>query len=63
MSLSACPECWDKPCTCGYEYKHQDPETLRSQIVILIGILATKESKSVTAVASEILEKIKGEQP
>ncbi len=21
MSLSDCEECWDTPCTCGYEYK------------------------------------------
>ena len=28
MSLSDCPECWNTPCTCGYEYKNETNEDL-----------------------------------
>ena len=28
MSLSDCPECWNTPCTCGYEYRNETNEDL-----------------------------------
>jgi hypothetical protein len=29
MSLSDCPECWDTPCACGWEYKHYGIKELK----------------------------------
>lgn len=28
MALSDCPECWETPCVCGYEYKNDSLDYL-----------------------------------
>ena len=40
MSLSDCPECWNTPCTCGYEYRNETNEELAR---IIVGMLLYKQ--------------------
>jgi len=38
MSLSGCSECWNTPCTCGYEYRHWELERRIELAAKILGI-------------------------
>lgn len=38
MSLSACPKCWDTPCTCGYKYTHLSREQREELAAVVLGV-------------------------
>lgn len=38
MSLSNCSECWDTPCTCGYEYRWMSKEARINLAAVVLGV-------------------------
>jgi hypothetical protein len=45
MSLGICPDCWERQCVCGSQYKSWSKEDLIKQIKMLVKIY-NKKSKS-----------------
>lgn len=43
MSLSDCPQCWETPCRCGFEYKDWSKEQVAEFIKKIIRYLPKDE--------------------
>ncbi len=43
MSLSDCPECWNTPCSCGYEYKGWSNADIVHLMLVLSKELSTRD--------------------
>lgn len=46
MSLSDCEQCWDTPCTCGYNYRNWSIEDIANQIDMLQRLLYNKRNET-----------------
>jgi len=42
MALFHCDECWDNPCTCGYEYADWSIGQICLFILVLISVMIKK---------------------
>ena len=58
MSLSDCPECWNTPCTCGYEYRNETNEELAR---IIVGMLLYKQKSDREAILKLIDDRLYGD--
>ena len=58
MSLSDCPECWNTPCTCGYEYKNETNEELAR---IIVGMLLYKQKSDIEVILKLIDDRLYGD--
>lgn len=38
MALSDCPKCWDKLCSCGWEYSHMSKDSRIKYAATILGI-------------------------
>ena len=47
MALSDCINCWDTPCTCGWDYLPWSEDRLQKLIVTLSAVLAYKRQHKV----------------
>ena len=58
MSLSDCPECWNTPCTCGYEYRNETNEELAR---IIVGMLLYKQKSDRETILKLIDDRLYGD--
>ena len=58
MSLSDCPECWNTPCTCGYEYRNEANEELAR---IIVGMLLYKQKSDREVILKLIDDRLYGD--
>ena len=58
MSLSDCPECWNTPCTCGYEYRNETNEELAR---IIVGMLLYKQKSDREVILKLIDDRLYGD--
>ena len=58
MSLSDCPECWNTPCTCGYEYRNETNEELAR---IIVGMLLYKQKSDREIILKLIDDRLYGD--
>ena len=58
MSLSDCPECWNTPCTCGYEYRNETNEELTR---IIVGMLLYKQKSDREVILKLIDDRLYGD--
>ena len=42
MSLSDCIKCWDTPCSCGWDYRHNSRQSIEDKIEMFRLILKYK---------------------
>jgi hypothetical protein len=45
MALSDCPQCWNTPCTCGYDYKHWSLAVLIKFREMIDGVITKKQAE------------------
>jgi len=52
MALSDCIQCWDTPCTCGWDYKDWDGKTLSKHIADITQYRTKKEAEFIISWAA-----------
>ena len=55
MAMSDCMKCWDTPCTCGYEYKDMNKESMAE---MLIGILGYRDVEDKIEILNMVMREI-----